>query len=301
MSPRRIAALAAATVLSTLGVVTPATPALASAMVPARSPEGHTVGPPVTVTTRSFPAGPRFVSAKVSARHATYSSHRPMMLSVLLVCGDESVQATTNVLTEVLLTPRRLMTDPTDCRVIARSAVGRAAEDDGLTVTATISAADVAWGAIGHFPDAWPAVLRPGARYDAVPVTTAVPASSSSVRLTGDIKVTTCTSVGGSRENGSPNLCAANRVRPGGSNLRVSLIAAQKAVGGWYCAVRTVSARTVHVSAKVHHAMIAQAGRFTLSRSRACTRSVITKVHTRVLSGADVLVHRRGSITNVYG
>jgi hypothetical protein len=224
-----------------------------------------------------------------------------MMLSVLLICGAESVQATTNVLTEVVLTPRRLMTDPADCRVIANSAVGRAGADDGLDVTATISAAPAAWGAVGYRPDDWPKVLRPGARHDVVPVTAAVPAGSATVRLAGDIKVTTCTSVGGSRENGSPYLCDPDRVRRGGSALYVALVAAQRAVGGGYCAVRTVASRTVHVDAKTHHAMVAQSGTYRLSGAGKCTRDVTVKVYTRILGGADVVVHRKGSITTVYG
>ncbi len=34
--------------------------------MPARSPQGALIGPAVTVATRSFPAGARFVSASVS-------------------------------------------------------------------------------------------------------------------------------------------------------------------------------------------------------------------------------------------
>lgn len=305
MSPRRIAALAAVTVLTTAGAVAPAAaPVLAAARgvtVPARSPVGSLIGPAVTVAARSFPAGLRFVSASVSAVHASGSTRRATMLSVRLVCGTESVQATTNVVSSVLLTPRRLMADPADCRVIANSAVNDPTQGDGLRVTASIVATGVAWGAVGHRPDGWPEVLRRGAAYDAVPVTTTVPEPAGSVRVVGDIKVTTCKSVGGSRENGSPYLCDPARLNPAGTRVRVSLVAAQLRAGGGYCSVRTVSTRTVHVDAKVHHAMVAQAGTYTLARSSACTREVTVKVYVRVLSGADLLVHRRGSITNVYG
>jgi hypothetical protein len=304
MSSTRIAAAATAVLIAVSGAVTPSAPALAAGQavtVPARDPDGGLVGPPVTVAARSFPAGPRFVSAAVTAGHATGSTRRATMLSVKLVCGSESVQATTNVLTTVVLTPRRLMTDPADCRVIANSAVNDATAGDGLRVTTTITAAGVGWGRVGYRPDGWPAVLEPGEAYDAVPVTTTVPAGVRSARVVGDVKVTTCTSVGGSRENGSPYLCDPARLDRGGTRLKATLVAAQRRKGGGYCVVKAVSARTVHVGAKVHHAMIAQAGTYTLSRSSTCTREVMVKVYVRVLGGADVLVHRRGTITNVYG
>ncbi len=304
MSSTRIAAAATAVLIAVSGAVTPSAPALAAGQavtVPARDPDGGLVGPPVTVAARSFPAGPRFVSAAVTAGHATGSTRRATMLSVKLVCGSESVQATTNVLTTVVLTPRRLMTDPADCRVIANSAVNDATAGDGLRVTTTITAAGVGWGRVGYRPDGWPAVLEPGEAYDAVPVTTTVPAGVRSARVVGDVKVTTCTSVGGSRENGSPYLCDPDRVRRGGSALYVALVAAQRAVGGGYCAVRTVASRTVHVDAKTHHAMVAQSGTYRLSGAGKCTRDVTVKVYTRILGGADVVVHRKGSITTVYG
>ncbi len=65
----RIAAVAAALAVAAAGAVTPSAPALAAAQVgtvPARSPQGALIGPAVTVATRSFPAGARFVSASVS-------------------------------------------------------------------------------------------------------------------------------------------------------------------------------------------------------------------------------------------
>jgi hypothetical protein len=286
-----VAALAAAASLS--GVTGPA-------VVPARPGPGTLLGPAVTVAARAFPVGARFVTATVSARHRAGSSGRATMLSVELACGAESVQATTNVLSTAVLAPRRIMRDATGCTVVARSAVDHPTALDGLRVTATLTAVAVTSGATGYAPAGFPTLLRPGARQDITPAVWTAPAGARSVIVAGDVKVTACTSVGGSRENGSPYLCAASRVRTAGARLRVSLVAQQKAAGGGYCRVVTLSTRTVRVDRKVHHAMVTQRGSFTLSTARGCTRTVRIKQYASVLAGADVVIHRRGTITSGY-
>jgi hypothetical protein len=286
-----VAALAA--VASVSGVTGPAE-------VPARPAPGTLLGPAVTVAARAFPAGARFVTATVSARHRAGSSGRATMLSVELACGAESVQATTNVLSTTVLTPRRIMRDATGCTVVARSAVDHPTALDGLRVTATLTAVAVRSGATGYVPGGFPTLLRPGGRLDIAPAVWTAPAGARSVTTAGDVKVTACTSVGGSRENGSPYLCAASRVRTAGARLQVSLVAQQKAAGGGYCRVVTLSTRTVRVDRNVHHAMVTQRGSFTLSTARGCTRTVRIKQYARVLAGADVVIHRRGTITSVY-
>jgi hypothetical protein len=222
------------------------------------------------------------------------------MLSVELTCGAESVQATTNVLTTAVLTPRRIMRNATRCTVVARSAVDHPTALDGLRVTATLSAVAVRSGATGYSPTGFPTLLRPGARRDITPAAWTAPAGDRSVTVAGDLKVTACTSVGGSRENGSPYLCAASRVKPAGARMLVSLVAQQRATRGGYCRVVTLSTRTVRVVRAVHHAMVTQRGTFTLSTARGCTRTVRVKLYARVLAGADVVIHRRGTITSVY-
>ena len=309
MDVRLIRTTAAAALLAALGTTGPAAAAQSAAGtagtaaavdVPARSSTGAAVGPEITVATHAFPGGPRFVTATVSARHTPGSSGRATMLSVELTCGADSVQATTNVLITAVLTPRRVMRDATTCTVTARAAVDRPTAGDGLRVTATLSASSIVSGAAGYVPTGFPVLLRPGARADVTPVAYEPPAGARSVEVTGDLKVTTCTSVGGSRENGSPYLCAASRVKPGGSTLVVALVAQQKAAAGGYCAVQTLSTRTVRVGKAQHHAMVAKRGTFTLSTAVGCTRTVRVKLAIRVLAGADVVAHRRGTITSVF-
>jgi hypothetical protein len=299
VSPRVIATVVATVVLSVFWLA--AGPAQAAGVdVSTRPAAGSPLGSEVRLAARAFPAGARFVAATITARHAAGSSGRPLMLSATLTCAGESIQATTNVLTAAVLTARRVMRDATACTVVARAAVDHPSPGDTLRVTATIAAVPVGRAAVGYSPGSRPALMRPGQRGDAVPAALAVPVGARSVTVTGDIKVTTCTSVGGSRENGSPYLCAASRVRPGGTGLRVSLVAQQAATRGGYCAVRTVSSRTVRVDRRTHHAMITQSGVYTLSTARGCARTVRAKLYVEVLGGADLVVHRRGTIVNVF-
>jgi hypothetical protein len=312
MSARRpVVATVLATAVATAGTVAvasgalavPAAPAARAATLPAPATAQAAIrlpvqlsGPERAVAERAFPAGVRMISATVS----TAGTGRPTMLTVTLTCGTESVQATTNVITAATLTPRRIMTDPTACQVTARAAVDHPTARDGLTVTATIAASPVSIAATGYSPRAQPGLLRPGKQVDVVPASLTVPDKTDRITATGDLKITACTSTGGSRENGSPALCTAKRVRAAGSTLRVALIAAQRSTTGGYCAVRTLAVRTVHVDRRTHHAMVAVRGSYTLATAPGCTRTVRVKLQVRVVSGADAVIHRRGTIVSVY-
>ena len=297
--------IAVAATLAVLGVAAPpphgAFAASSIVTVPARGVGGATLGPAVDVASRSFPAGMRFVVATVTGRHATKSTKRPTMLSVDLVCGDERVQAAVNVVTSATLAPRRIMRDATDCRVIATSARTDATAGDGVQVSTRLTAEAITWGATGYRPHGWPDLVRTGGRFDAVPTTFAVPAHVSRLHVTGDTKVTTCTSVGGSRENGSPYLCEKARLKREGSKVSVSVVVHQLGPDGEICAQRTVSRRTAQIAPKAHHDMISQQASYALSPSSNCTRNVRIKQYVKVLGGADIVVHRRGTMTNVYG
>jgi hypothetical protein len=241
-----------------------------------------------TIATARLPAGPRFVVATVTVGPAK----RITLFTVELDCAGQVVQATTNVLTGATLQPRRLIRDGRHCIVRARTG--------GLRTAVRITSAPIRWGITGQNPNAWPVILRPGQRHDAVPVSGTAPAGATTIRLAGDIKLTTCTVVNGSRENGSPNLCAANRVNRAGTRIRVTLVGQQRNTRGGYCQTRAVSTRLVHINRYVHHATVTQIGTFPISRAPGCTRNVRVKLYISVLSGADVVVHRRGTITNAW-
>jgi hypothetical protein len=301
MSPHRIITASALAVLGALGPAPlPAVAASSTVTVPARGVNGAMIGPPVTAAVRSFPAGTRFVVAKVSGRHGPKSTRRPTMLSVELMCGSEGVQATTNVVTTVTLMPRRVVNDATDCRVVATSAVNQATAGDGVRINTQLTSESVTWGAVGHEPDGWPDMVPTGQRFDAIPLTVTVPAGVSKLKVTGDMKVTTCTSVGGSRENGSPYLCNPGRLNRKGSEVSVSLVAEQLRADGSICALRTLSSRRTHITPKAHHAVISQNTSYVMSLTNGCSGELRIMQRARVISGADIVVHRRGTITNLY-
>ena len=165
----------------------------------------------------------------------------------------------------------------------------------------TIFSKHAAWGAVANRPDGWPDVVRKGTRFDAVPITLAVPGDTRRLQITGDMKITTCTSVGGSRENGSPYMCHPARNNRKGSKVVVALVAEQSRADGGVCNARVVSQRTVHIDGTTHHGMISQQGSYTVVRTPGCTGDVRVEQRTRVLSGAEIVVHRKGTVTNVYG
>jgi hypothetical protein len=279
-------------------VLAPSPAQAATVKVPGAPVDGSTVGRPIIAATASFPAGLRYVTATVRASRYSSASASRLMLSVTLTCGKESITSTTNIMGSGTLTPRRVMTDAQQCHVRAVSGLGTRSSD-ALRVTTTIAAVGLRWASVGYTPTGYPTRLTPGKAYDAVPTTYTPADNIAYVQVKGDAKVTTCTSEGGSRENGSPNLCA-GRVNKSGTKIRVSLVAQQFAPGGGYCATKTVASRLLHVNRDVHHQMIYHTGTYTISRSAACTGTVRIKVYIQVLSGADLIVHRGGTITALY-
>jgi len=273
-------------------------PAYAAVSVPAMPKPGKTVGSTTTVAYASFPAGRRFVTATVYARSAP-GANEHLMLAAILTCGDQSTLAGVNITAgRGSVVPRRIFSDARSCRVDVQSALGKKAADQ-LLIDVSWSSEPVRWGAEGIVSDAYPTLLRPSGRFDAVPVTVAVPGSAGYVKIIGDARLTACTTESGSRENGSDDLCLA-RVNPAGARARVELIVQQFARGGGYCQSRVLSGKTVFIDKWLHHAEVYQRGTFTLSRARDCVPTVRVKLRVSALSGADLVVHRQGTLTSVY-
>jgi len=276
-----------------------AVPAHAAVSVPATPKPGKTVATTTPVAYASFPAGRRFVTATVSARSAPGAS-KHLMLAAILTCGAQSTLTGVNIVAgRGSVAPRRIFSDARSCRVDVQSALGKTAADR-LLIDVSWSSEPVRWGAEGYVPDAQPTLLRPGRRYDAVPVTFNVPAQAGYVKIKGDARLTACTTTGGSRENGSENLCL-GRVNTAGTRVRVDLIVQQFArSGGGYCQSRVLSSKTFFIDKWLHHADAHQAGTFTLSRARGCLPTVRVKLRVNVLSGADLVVHRQGTLTSIF-
>jgi hypothetical protein len=275
-----------------------AAPAHAAVSVPATPEPGKTVGTTTPVAYASFPAGRRFVTAIVYARSAPGASEH-LMLAAILTCGAQSTLSGVNITAgQGWVSPRRIFSDARSCRVDVQSALGKTAADR-LLIDVSWSSEPVQWGAEGYVPDAQPTLLGPSQRHDAVPVTLKVPGQAGHVKIRGDARLTACTTWGGSRENGSENLCL-GRVNTAGTRVRVELIVQQFAQGGGYCQSRVLSGKTIFIDKWLHHAEVYQAGTFTLSRASGCLPTVRVKLRVIVLSGADLVVHRHGTLTSIF-
>lgn len=275
-----------------------AVPAHATVSVPSTPRPGRSVATTTLVDQASFPAGRRLVSASVQAESAPGA--RPhLMLAAILTCGGQSTLAGINITAgRGSVVPRRIFSDARSCRVHVQSSLGRT-DADRLLIKVVWSSRPVRWGAEQYVPGAHPTLLRPGHRRDAVPVAFDVPPGAGYVNVTGDAKLTACTVEGGSRENGSDNLCI-GRVNPAGTRVRVELIGQQLARAGGYCQSRLLSTRTVFIDKWLHHAQVYQGGRLVLSRATGCSSTVRAKLRVSVLSGSDLVVHRQGTLTSVF-
>jgi hypothetical protein len=293
-----VTALVAGAVL--LGTVALPAPAIAGSVVlPSLPRTGSSMGPTLTIASQRYPAGARFVTATVRAVRAPASQAKQLMLAIVLTCGNESIEAGTNIMTAGSLVARRIMRNPQLCTVRATSALGKRPVD-ALLVTTTFSSSLVSWGAVGYTPDYWPTLLYPGEAYQTDPVTATVPNGVTWVKVQGDVKVTTCISVSGSRENYSDNLCAADRLDPAGTMLTVALVAWQLDRRDRPCRQVTLSSRYVHADRWTHHVMIPQAGTLTLTNGGGCTSRVRAALYVQVHSGADLVVSQRSTITSIY-
>ena len=294
---RRRTAVACLTLTAGL-LVGAAPPAFAAVSVPATPKPGKTVATTTPVAYASFPAGRRFVTATVYARSAP-GANEHLMLAAILTCGAQSTLTGVNITAgRGSVSPRRIFSDARSCRVDVQSALGKTAADR-LLIDVSWSSEPVRWGAEGYVPDAQPTLLRPSRRYDAVPVTLNVPGQAGYVKIRGDARLTACTTSGGSRENGSEYLCL-GRVNTAGTRVRVELIVQQFARGGGYCRSRVLSSKTLFIDKWLHHADTYQSGRFTLSRAGGCVPTVRVKLRVTVLSGADLVVHRQGTLTSIF-
>jgi hypothetical protein len=275
----------------------PAKAADAGVFVPSTaSGDGINTGPQVLVSRRNFGRGAKLVTATAQATAIGKSS---AMLDLRLDCGPESNRATTNVLNwKGSVTVRRVVHDATDCQISVVSAGGYQPAD-GLRVTVTATARAVVWAqeAVSSSPTG--VLVEVGSRASVAPLRRDA-GTSSYMNVMGDVKVTTCTSPVGSREEvGLPQMCDGH-VNPAGSDLRLSLWAMQAKAGGGYCNSRILSSTMAHVSRYVHHATLLQSGTYKLSRASGCTRTVHVKAVADALAGSDLVVHTGGTLITVW-
>ncbi|MCW2568724.1 MAG: hypothetical protein JWN54_2821 [Mycobacterium sp.] len=251
--------------------------------------------PPRELATETFGGGRRLVVGTVRASMPESLRGSKMLLVLTLGCGADGIRNTQNVArgTAVTMTPRLLTGDARTCSLWAQSVDLGGSPDQELVVSGELRAGPEVAGARGYSPGDQPVRITAGQAVEVVPVTWTVPAGAPLVAVVGDVKTTTCTIVGGSRENGSPYLCEGH-VDPTGSFLRVSVMVGFPESS---CPVVPVAVRDVFVDPVRHHVMTYQDG--VLPVLRHCGPTVRVAVVVRVLSGSDVVVHAQGTTTAV--
>jgi hypothetical protein len=277
-----------------------AAPAAAAEVPPGEdTAAAEAMAPPARLlATKTFGGGQQLVVGTVRASMPASMPGIAIELVVSLACGTEGISDTQNVGrgTTARLTPRLLVTDAGTCSLWARSiGFGQSAGKE-LAMSGSLRAVPAPVGARGYQRTGQPVLLAPGQAVEVVPATLTVPLAVLTLTVVGDVKTTACTSVGGSRENGSPYLCTGH-VNPAGSSIRVSVLLGYP---GSACPDTVVARRNVFVDAVRHHVVTFQTGTYLLPALRGCGSTLRVSVVVRVLAGSDLVVHANGTTTAVF-
>lgn len=251
----------------------------------------------------------RLIAGKVVARQPSSTPDSALMAATSVTCSPvndvSSSGATENVLRgrATTLTPRFVYVVPrsgvVSCSVLASGlrprpvSSGSAASniwfvDDGsyLSVSAPLGS----W-ARSVDTDATSRVVADGASWTALSRIVRVRAGRS-FQVVTDHKVTTCSSVGGSRDSstGGREICAGH-VSTRGSIARAIVTVVQLADSGQACSAPQVITGSRKVTPTVHHAMLAVRGVVRVDRSAACGDRFWIRSTLRHDGGAAFAVH----------
>jgi hypothetical protein len=286
-----------------LAIVLASAALLVSPAVAATDPGGEdnpaaegSPAPPRQLATETFGGGQRLVVGRVTASMPESLRGSKMLLILTLDCGTERIRDAQNVArgTTVTLTPRSLVPDAQTCSLWGQSVALGQPPDEELVVSGVLGASPEVVGVRGYAPRGRPVRISAGQAVEVVPVTWTVPDRAWVLAVVGDVKTTTCTIVGGSRENGSPYLCEGH-VDPTGSFMRVSV---QMAYPGSSCPVVPVAVQDVFVDPVRHHVMTYQHRLLPVRRD--CGSTVRVSVVVQVLAGSDLVVHAQGTTSAVF-
>lgn len=253
-------------------------------------------------------AGQKFyITSKVNAKQASSTPDELLMAAVSVVCSPKSspkssAGATQNTLrgTTTALTPRMVYTAPSDgtvtCNLNAtglrpRPAGGTTSNvwtvDNGSFLSASVEIPS--WAKHLHSTDV-SKVISAGQQWTPIKQNVTVGEDVSTFELVADHKVTTCSSVGGSRDSttGGRNLCE-GRVSTEGTDVTVDTIVRQISDSGAICKQQTVSQRTMHVDRNIHHGMIF--GKGVVELDPACGNRLQVLSTVKATWGADLMVH----------
>jgi hypothetical protein len=279
----------------------------------------------------------RGISGKVIANQASNASDPLLLAAVNVSCAAGSTYSTSdphaklsnaqNILrgTTITLAPRFIFTagipGQYTCGLTANSGRPRPGSsiDPDLTDRYTIQPGSYLQATVPIHPSSAqgyltttpsPLLTNAGDAYDAAVLYWTAPAGVTSFSMTGDLKMTTCTAVAGSRDsttNGT-NLCDGYKVEsPFGSTVASVLVAYQiNDEDGTYCATNRYPATgftITNVSKDVHHKMVYFAATIPVSTARGCGRTFRVKIYVILQRGntsypvVPVMVHNPNTIT----
>ncbi len=282
--------------------------------------------------TTTTPGEKRWVQARMNIEQYDHSGADPLMMAaVSMSCRSSDgtrdpqngISNTQNVLrgTVLRLEPQVVFTggSPGTYRCTVSAQGGRPRPTGSFDLTRF----DVASGsylrvssrihpgsAQSYSPQIASPILDDGDALDAAPLMWTAPAGVTSFRAFGAVKLTTCTSSGGSDDShDSPDrgpLCDL----PGreldrssvGTTVQVTFQVLQLATDGSYCRSTTIpstaSSARVLVDKDTHHEMVYRAASsVSVSTAAGCTRRFRIKTYLRQISGPSVIVHRQGTIS----
>ena len=248
-----------------------------------------------------------YLTSQVNANQASSTPDELLMASASINCSPasspkRSVAATQNTLRgrTTVLHPRMVYTAPSSGQVTCNlNATGLRPRPAGGTTsnvwtvaTGSFLSASVAipsWAKHLH-STATSLVRSPGQQWTPIKQNLTVGSTVTKFEVVADHKVTTCSSVGGSRDSttGGRNLCE-GRVSKEGTDVAVETIVRQLTDSGGICSQQTVSERGMHVSRDIHHGMIFSKGVAELDPS--CGKRIQVLSTVKVTSGADLMIH----------
>lgn len=252
----------------------------------------------------------RYVTSQVVAQQPSSTPDRLLMASVSVTCSPDNGDVVSAGATENLMrggasvfTPRFVYAVPrtgmVSCVLVASGVRPR-------PVSSGSASANVWYIDYGSFlsvsepmgrwarslaSTARSRVLDAGERWTPIAAVVGVPARRA-FEVTSDHKVTTCSSVGGSRDPSTlgRELCS-GRVSTRGSRVRLVVSVVQLDSRGEPCADRQVFSRLRRVSADVHHAMVFSKVLVRVSDSAACRPRFAIRGSLVHEGGADLVVH----------
>jgi hypothetical protein len=162
----------------------------------------------------------------------------------------------------------------------------------------------------GFAPEEPSPVFGGGKAYDAAPLNWTAPADVSTISVSGDAYLTTCTSVRGSLDpildpgiDPVTGLHLCTQLKAGGTTVNTRLVVGQRNTAGTgYCRLTyfpSASGRQTLITKDVHHVVLFQSGNVAVSTAPDCSRNFKLKVMVKHVSGADLIVHQQGTITAV--